>query len=90
MKKLVKVFSVFVMIFSVGTMLAQDKNNKWQFGIGANAVDFHPVGTDSSDNSTGGLFSEYFNVGENWNNPSSHLKHSKLNEIWNRKRFIRF
>ena len=52
MKKLVKVLSVFVMIFSVSTMLAQDKNNKWQFGIGVNAIDFHPVGTDSSDNST--------------------------------------
>ncbi len=71
MKKLVKVLSVFVMIFSVSTMLAQDKNNKWQFGIGVNAIDFHPVGTDSSDNSTGGLFSEYFNFDENWNSPST-------------------
>ncbi|MBT5493169.1 MAG: OmpA family protein, partial [Flavobacteriaceae bacterium] len=71
MKKLVKVLSVFVMVFSVSTMLAQDKNNKWQFGIGVNAIDFHPVGTDSSDNPTGGLFSEYFNFDENWNNPST-------------------
>ena len=71
MKKLIKVLSVFVMIFSVSTMLAQDKNNKWQLGLGINAIDFHPVGTNSSDNATGGLFSEYFNFDENWNNPSS-------------------
>ena len=71
MKNLVKVLSVFVMIFSVSTMLAQDKNNKWQFGLGVNAIDFHPVGTDSSDNPTGGLFSEYFNFDENWNNPQT-------------------
>ena len=71
MKKLVKVLSVFVMILSVSTMLAQDKNNKWQFGLGVNAIDFHPVGTNSSDNATGGLFSEYFNFEENWNIPST-------------------
>ena len=71
MKKLVKILSVFVMIFSVSTMLAQDKNNQWQFGLGVNAIDFHPVGTNSSDNSTGGLFSEYFNFEENWNAPNS-------------------
>jgi hypothetical protein len=71
MKKLVKILSVFVMIFSVSTMLAQDKNNQWQFGLGVNAIDFHPVGTNSSDNATGGLFSEYFNFEENWNIPNT-------------------
>ena len=59
------------MIFSVSTMLAQDKNNQWQFGLGVNAIDFHPVGTNSSDNATGGLFSEYFNFEENWNIPNT-------------------
>ena len=71
MKKLVKVLSVFVMILSVGFMQAQDKNNQWQISMGVNAIDFHPVGTNSSDNSTGGLFSEYFNLSENWNIPNS-------------------
>ena len=73
MKKLVKILSVFVMIFSVSTMLAQDKNNQWQFGLGVNAIDFHPVGTNSSDNATGGLFSEYFNIDENWNTPAAFI-----------------
>ena len=59
------------MIFSVSTMLAQDKNNQWQFGLGVNAIDFHPVGTNTSDNATGGLFSEYFNFEENWNIPNT-------------------
>ena len=79
MKKLIKVLSVFVMIFSVCTMLAQDKNNKWQLGLGINAIDFHPVGTNSSDNATGGLFSEYFNAVENWNAPSSAINTISLN-----------
>ena len=67
MKKLVKVLSVFVMVLSVGSMLAQDKNNQWQITMGVSAIDFHPVGTDASDNATGGLFNEYFNFDENWN-----------------------
>ena len=71
MKKLVKVLSVFVMILSASSMLAQDKNNQWQVTMGVSAIDFHPVGTDASDNATGGLFSEYFNFDENWNIPNT-------------------
>ena len=67
MKKTTRILSLFVMIFSVSFLLAQDKNNKWQISFGVNAIDFHPVGTDSSDNPTGHLFSEYFNASGNWN-----------------------
>ena len=83
MKKLVKLSFVFVMIFSVSSLLAQDKNNKWQLGFGVNAIDFHPTGTDSSDNSTGGLFSEYFNFAENWNTPTTPLNTISLTRYGN-------
>jgi OOP family OmpA-OmpF porin len=67
MKKLGKIILVFAVLLYVNSALAQDKNNQWQFAFGNNAVDFHPVGTDSQDNPTGLLFSEYFNIQENWN-----------------------
>ncbi len=83
MKKLVKVLSVFVMILSVSSMLAQDKNNQWQITMGVSAIDFHPVGTDASDNATGGLFSEYFNFDENWNTPNTPVNTISLTRYGN-------
>ena len=67
MKKFGKLILVFAVLFCVNSLTAQDKNNQWQFSFGVNAVDFHPVGTDSSDNATGHWFSEYFNIQDNWN-----------------------
>ena len=67
MKKLGKIILIFAVLFYVNSTVAQDKDNQWQFSFGTNAVDFHPVGTDNSDNATGHLFSEYFNIQENWN-----------------------
>ena len=67
MKKLGKLILVFAVLFYTNSILAQDKNNQWQVTFGNNAVDFHAVGTDKQDNATGGLFSEYFNIPQNWN-----------------------
>ena len=67
MKKFGKLILVFTVLFYVNSTLAQDKNNQWQVSFGTNAVDFHPVGTDTGDNATGHWFSEYFNIQDNWN-----------------------
>ena len=67
MKKFGKLILVFTVLFYVNSILAQDKNNQWQVSFGTNAVDFHPVGTDTGDNATGHWFSEYFNIQDNWN-----------------------
>ena len=65
MKKFGKLILVFTVLFYVNSTLAQDKNNQWQVSFGTNAVDFHPVGTDTGDNATGHWFSEYFNIQDN-------------------------
>ena len=67
MKKLGKLILAFTLLLNINFILAQDKNNQWQVSFGVNAVDFHPVGSDSSDNATGHLFSEFFNIQDNWN-----------------------
>ena len=67
MKKFGKLILVFTVLFYVNSIVAQDKNNQWQVSFGTNAVDFHPVGTDTGDNATGHWFSEYFNIQDNWN-----------------------
>ena len=71
------------MVLSVGSMLAQDKNNQWQITMGVSAIDFHPVGTDASDNATGGLFSEYFNFDESWNTPNTPVNTISLTRYGN-------
>ena len=67
MKKLGKLILAFTVLFQISFMAAQDKNNQWQVSFGVNAVDFHPVGSDTENNATGHLFSEFFNIQENWN-----------------------
>ncbi len=67
MKKLGKLILAFTLLLNINFILAQDKNNQWQVSFGVNAVDFHPVGSDSGDNATGHLFSEFFNIQDNWN-----------------------
>ncbi|UJH90039.1 OmpA family protein [Antarcticibacterium sp. 1MA-6-2] len=54
--------SLFVLGFS--TTQAQDENNPWAIEIGVNAVDLYPTGEDAP---SGGMFDEYFNVGDHWN-----------------------
>jgi len=67
MKKLGKLILVFTLLLNISFIAAQDKNNQWQVSFGVNAVDFHPVGTDTENNATGHLFSEFFNIQDNWN-----------------------
>lgn len=43
---------------------AQDENNPWKFEIGANAVDFYPVGEEAP---LGEYFDEFFNATDHWN-----------------------
>ncbi|NRD22289.1 OmpA family protein [Winogradskyella litoriviva] len=64
MKNLSRLFFVAVLIASFSTSNAQDKNNPWAITVGANAVDFYPVGEDAPQ---GDYFDEYFNVEDHWN-----------------------
>lgn len=64
MKNLSRLLFVAVLLISFSTTHAQDKNNPWALTIGANAVDFYPVGEDSPQ---GDYFDEYFNVTDHWN-----------------------
>lgn len=54
--------SLFVLGFT--TAQAQDENNPWAIEIGGNAVDLYPTGEDAP---AGGMFDEFFNVGDHWN-----------------------
>ncbi|RED46251.1 outer membrane protein OmpA-like peptidoglycan-associated protein [Winogradskyella eximia] len=64
MKNLSRLFFVAVLIASFSTSNAQDKNNPWAITIGANAVDFYPVGEDAPQ---GEYFDQYFNTKDHWN-----------------------
>jgi OmpA-OmpF porin, OOP family len=64
MKNLSRLFFVAVLIASFSTSNAQDKNNPWAITIGANAVDFYPVGEDAPQ---GEYFDKYFDVKDHWN-----------------------
>ncbi len=64
MKNLSRLLFVTVLLMSFSTSNAQDKNNPWAIGIGANAVDFYPVGEDIPQ---GEYFDEYFNATDHWN-----------------------
>ena len=83
MKKFGRLILVFTVLFYVNSILAQDKKNQWQVSFGTNAVDFHPVGTDSEDNATGHVLSEYFNV-NNWNTQVA-IKSVSLSRYGNEK-----
>ena len=64
MKNLSRLFFVAVLIASFSTSNAQDKNNPWAITIGANAVDFYPVGEDAPQ---GEYFDQFFNTKDHWN-----------------------
>ena len=59
MKKIYSLFVTFMLIFGITNVNAQDKNNKWQFSFGANAVDVE------ADKNT--QFADLFDVQNNWN-----------------------
>lgn len=59
MKKFYSLLLTTLLFFGLSNLQAQDKNNKWQFSFGVNAVDI------KADNNTN--FSGYFEVQDNWN-----------------------
>ncbi|MGS2725805.1 OmpA family protein [Psychroserpens sp. BH13MA-6] len=63
MKNLSRLFFAMLIVLSFNAN-AQDENNPWKIGIGANAVDFYPVGEEAP---LGEYFDEYFNVTDHWN-----------------------
>ena len=63
MKNLSRLFFAMLLLLSFNAN-AQDENNPWAIGIGANAVDFYPVGEDPP---LGDTFDELFNVSDHWN-----------------------
>ena len=72
MKHLSKFLVVALLLIGANNIQAQDENNPWQIGIGINAVDFFPTNDDETSINlppfeTGSLFSEFFNVSDNFN-----------------------
>ena len=59
MKKFYTLLLTTMLIFGFTNLNAQDKNNKWQFSFGTNAVDL--------DADTNTSFTEFFDVKDNWN-----------------------
>ncbi|KAB1066593.1 OmpA family protein [Tamlana haliotis] len=64
MKNLSRLLFAMLLVLVCSNVNAQDKNNPWQISIGANAVDFYPVGEDAP---RGEWFDEYFNATDHWN-----------------------
>ena len=68
MKHLSRFLVASLLILLVGSVNAQDANNPWAISVGANAVDFFPVGGDVVDSKRkGNLFAEFYNVEDHWN-----------------------
>ncbi|GLB53107.1 cell envelope biogenesis protein OmpA [Neptunitalea chrysea] len=64
MKHLNRLVLVFILGLVFTNAQAQDENNPWAVGLGANAVDFYPTNANSQ---MGSWFSQYFNAKEHWN-----------------------
>jgi len=64
MKNLSRLFIATLLLLSFSNANAQDENNPWAIGVGANAVDFYPVGEDAP---LGEYFDEYFNLSDHYN-----------------------
>ena len=84
MKKLGNLILIFTLLINYNQMFSQDKNNQWQVAFGLNAIDFHPVGTNSENNATGYWFSEYFNM-DNWNNREAAINSLTIKRYANEK-----
>lgn len=73
MKHLNRFLVASLLIMFIGSVNAQDANNPWAISVGANAIDFYPVGGDAANSipGVGGerdeLFDEFFNVEDHWN-----------------------
>ena len=63
MKNLSRLFFAMLLVLSFNAN-AQDENNPWKIGVGANAVDFYPVGENAP---LGEYFDEFFNANDHWN-----------------------
>ena len=61
MKNLSRLMFAMLLVLGYSNANAQDNNNPWQITIGANAVDNYPT------KDVGGMFTDFFNVGDNWN-----------------------
>lgn len=61
MKNLSRLLFVMLLAFGLNNVNAQDENNPIQITLGVNAVDNYPT----SD--FGGMFTDFFNVGDHWN-----------------------
>ena len=64
MKNLSRLFIATLLLLSFSNANAQDENNRWAIEVGANAVDFYPVGEEAP---LGEYFDEYFNVSDHYN-----------------------
>ena len=64
MKNLSRLLFAMLLVLGYSNANAQDKNNPWQITIGANAVDFYPVGENAPQ---GEYFDEFYNVKDHWN-----------------------
>ncbi|MEZ4801435.1 MAG: OmpA family protein [Gelidibacter sp.] len=64
MKNLSRLFIATLLLLSFSNANAQDENNPWALEVGANAVDFYPVGETAP---RGEYFDEYFNVSDHYN-----------------------
>lgn len=78
MKHLGKVLILSIFILSFSYTAAQDRNNPWALSIGANAVDFYPVGAPPPQ---GALFEQFFHAEDHWNIPYAFDKLSVIRYI---------
>lgn len=80
MKNFKKFTVAGLVAMSLGSLQAQDENNRWAITVGANAVDFYPTGTidgnpanaagtgaSAPGNYQSGLFNEFLNAEDHWN-----------------------
>src|SRR5690554_1115067 len=71
MKHLNRLLVAAILFMGIGVANAQDENNPWAIEVGANAVDFFPVGTEDDGridpSLRGEIFDEYFNAHDHWN-----------------------
>ena len=70
MKHLKRILFVFLIVFAVSNLQAQDESNPWAFDFGTNAVDFFPTGNDaiiSANGDAAGVFDEFSNARDHYN-----------------------
>ncbi|MCF6350746.1 MAG: OmpA family protein [Flavobacteriaceae bacterium] len=76
MKHLKKLLFTLLIVFTINSLQAQDKNNPWAISLGTNAVDFYPTNHPSILNASGasaGWLDQYFNAEDHYNFSASPL-----------------